>query len=274
MPPPNNPPPPPSAVNDAALGTKPPPLEESRFEAALCLMNLQRPLENSADPPPPPQQRNQSLSAGNPSPQQRNQAVPANHPPSIAAVSSAQLKTNNNNLTTCPPIQTALTAPFHMGTTHPPPPALAARSPSTPISTNHPLGPKPTKKKRVRLNYICTIPNCTNLVRKSGVCIRHGAQVKLCSFPKCRNHAKNGGVCRRHGASRPCGREGCGNMVVKQGLCIKHWREENSEGGGEWKKGKGTDSDEFLSVVQGEERERELAVAALLAGQRSGGGGI
>jgi len=63
--------------------------------------------------------------------------------------------------------------------------------------------------------------------------------------------------------------------VVKQGLCIKHWREENSEkGGGEWKKGKGTEEEEFVSVVQGEERERELAVAALLAGQRSGGGGI
>ena len=61
-------------------------------------------------------------------------------------------------------------------------------------------------------------------------------------------------------------------MVVKQGLCIKHWREENSEGG-EWNKGKGTE-EEFVSVVQGEERERELAVAALLAGQRSGGGGI
>eukprot|EP00985_Skeletonema_marinoi_P010245 scaffold4829_cov106-Skeletonema_marinoi.AAC.3 len=159
-----------------------------------------------------------------------------------------------------------------MGTNnnHPPPPALSTRSPST---NPHPLGPKPTKKKRVRLNYICTIPNCTNLVRKSGVCIRHGAQVKLCSFPKCKNHAKNGGVCRRHGASRPCGREGCGNMVVKQGLCIKHWREENSGGGGEWNKGKGTE-EEFLSMVQGEERERELAVAALLAGQRSGGGGI
>eukprot|EP00985_Skeletonema_marinoi_P013774 scaffold6873_cov72-Skeletonema_marinoi.AAC.1 len=60
-------------------------------------------------------------------------------------------------------------------------------------------------------------------------------------------------------------------MVVKQGLCIKHWREENSEKGGEWNKGKGTE-EEFLSMVQGE--ERELAVAALLAGQRSGGGGI
>jgi hypothetical protein len=63
-------------------------------------------------------------------------------------------------------------------------------------------------------------------------------------------------------------------MVVKQGLCIKHWREENSGEGGEWNKGKGTGKEEFLSVVQGEERERELAVAALLAGQRSGNGCI
>jgi len=60
--------------------------------------------------------------------------------------------------------------------------------------------------------------------------------------------------------------------VVKQGLCIKHWREENSEKGGGWNKG--TDKEEFVSMVQGEERERELAVAALLAGQRSGGGGM
>ena len=63
--------------------------------------------------------------------------------------------------------------------------------------------------------------------------------------------------------------------MVKQGLCIRHWREENGEvsvqqqpGGGERKKRK-----KAASPQEQEERERELAVAALLAGQRSGNAG-
>lgn len=241
MPPPNNPPP--VVVNDAASMTTtkppPPPPEESRFEAALCLMNLQRPLENpdpsSTKTPPLPQ---------------RNEAV------------VGSMNNNNNGASSLQPIKvvpfnnhTANTvAPFHMGATNPnpPPPTNNTTTNNTTTSTTGP----PQKKKRVRLNYICTQPGCTNLVRKGGVCIRHGAEVKLCSYPHCKNHAKNGGVCRRHGASRPCGRNGCNNMVVKQGLCIKHWREENTTNNA---------NPEYNLMQEKEEREREMAVAAMLA---------
>jgi hypothetical protein len=40
------------------------------------------------------------------------------------------------------------------------------------------------------------------MVQKGGVCMRHGAQVKLCSSEGCTNQAKKGGVCMRHRAIR------------------------------------------------------------------------
>lgn len=71
--------------------------------------------------------------------------------------------------------------------------------------------------------------------------------------------------------------------MVKQGLCIKHWREEFDQGVVVGKKKNNSRREEgmveFVRVQQqqqmqkqsvGEEREREIAVAKLLAGQRGG----
>ena len=77
------------------------------------------------------------------------------------------------------------------------------------------------KKKH---GYECSAAGCTTKARrKGGVCVRHGAKLKLCSSEGCTNQAKTGGVCRRHGAKRKqCGSEGCTNIALKSGLCTKH----------------------------------------------------
>jgi len=62
--------------------------------------------------------------------------------------------------------------------------------------------------------------------------------------------------------------------VVKQGLCIRHWREENGEVVGVQSSGERKKRKKVVNNKQEqEERERELAIAALLAGQRSGNAG-
>ena len=50
----------------------------------------------------------------------------------------------------------------------------------------------------------CSSEGCTHRVQEGGVCIRHGAKVKikLCSIEGCTNQANRGGVCRRQGAKR------------------------------------------------------------------------
>eukprot|EP00985_Skeletonema_marinoi_P022485 scaffold14389_cov151-Skeletonema_marinoi.AAC.2 len=47
----------------------------------------------------------------------------------------------------------------------------------------------------------CMHEECTNLAKKGGVCIRHGAKVKLCSSDGCTGPAKKRGLCRRHWAN-------------------------------------------------------------------------
>jgi hypothetical protein len=80
---------------------------------------------------------------------------------------------------------------------------------------------KVTKKKYVR--YECSADGCTNQVRSGGVCVRHGAKVKLCSSEGCPNRARKGGVCIRHGATVIlCSSAGCTNIVVKGGVCVRH----------------------------------------------------
>jgi len=46
----------------------------------------------------------------------------------------------------------------------------------------------------------CRSEGCTDIDRKGGVCMRHGAKVKRCSSKGCSNFAQKEGVCRRHGA--------------------------------------------------------------------------
>ena len=45
-----------------------------------------------------------------------------------------------------------------------------------------------------------SIEGCTKYAQRGGVCIMHGAKVKLCSHEGCNNQAKKGGVCIMHGA--------------------------------------------------------------------------
>eukprot|EP00571_Detonula_confervacea_P014706 CAMPEP_0172297620 /NCGR_PEP_ID=MMETSP1058-20130122/571_1 /TAXON_ID=83371 /ORGANISM="Detonula confervacea, Strain CCMP 353" /LENGTH=513 /DNA_ID=CAMNT_0013006789 /DNA_START=391 /DNA_END=1932 /DNA_ORIENTATION=- len=46
----------------------------------------------------------------------------------------------------------------------------------------------------------CNREECTNIVRKGGVCWRHGATGKTCICDGCTNYVVKGGVCWRHGA--------------------------------------------------------------------------
>jgi len=58
-----------------------------------------------------------------------------------------------------------------------------------------------------------------------GVCMGHGAAKKICSHEGCTNHVKRSGVCWRHGAKRTlpsCRHEGCTNHAKKGGVCIRH----------------------------------------------------
>ena len=44
-------------------------------------------------------------------------------------------------------------------------------------------------------------PDCNNLVRRNGVCVRHGAKLKSCSVPGCKNNAVRRTLCIKHGAN-------------------------------------------------------------------------
>ncbi len=73
----------------------------------------------------------------------------------------------------------------------------------------------------------CTHEGCGNRVVNKGVCMKHGAKVKVyyCSHPDgCNNQVQNGGVCIKHGAKvKYCSHpDGCNNQVKNGGLCIKH----------------------------------------------------
>lgn len=81
----------------------------------------------------------------------------------------------------------------------------------------HRLHEAPKKHK------ICSHRGCVNIVKKGGVCIRHGAQARKCSHKGCNNNALNDGVCVRHGAQRAtCGHDGCTNKVLKGGVRARH----------------------------------------------------
>eukprot|EP00986_Skeletonema_menzelii_P008032 scaffold3256_cov120-Skeletonema_menzelii.AAC.4 len=78
-----------------------------------------------------------------------------------------------------------------------------------------------TPKKTYK--YVCSADGCTNHVVTGGVCVRHGAKVKLCSSEGCTNLAIKGGVCIRHGAKKKlCSSEGCTNQAQIGGVCMRH----------------------------------------------------
>jgi hypothetical protein len=76
-----------------------------------------------------------------------------------------------------------------------------------------------TNVARKKYRYECSADGCTNQSQKGGVCMRHGAKVKvkLCSSEGCTNHVVNGGVCKKHGAKvKLCSNEGCTNKLRKE----------------------------------------------------------
>ena len=88
--------------------------------------------------------------------------------------------------------------------------------------------PPPADKPKRR---ICThADGCTNLVVQGGVCLTHGAKVRLCSHIDpdsgaiCTKQAKKGGVCITHGAEvkRCTYAGGCNNHAIRDGVCITH----------------------------------------------------
>jgi len=50
---------------------------------------------------------------------------------------------------------------------------------------------------------LCSSDGCTNQFYRGGVCMRHGAKLKLYSSEGCSNQAKNGGVRKRHTKRNP-----------------------------------------------------------------------
>ena len=64
---------------------------------------------------------------------------------------------------------------------------------------------------------------------KGGVCVKHGAKVKLCSSEGCTNQVIKGGVCIRHGAKvKRCIVEGCTNQSLRKGLSYRHGAYQNN----------------------------------------------
>lgn len=71
----------------------------------------------------------------------------------------------------------------------------------------------------------CRYDGCTNVSVRGGACWKHGATPKLCSHPGCTNYSQKKGVCIRHGAEiaqKKCGVEGCTNNALRGGICVRH----------------------------------------------------
>jgi hypothetical protein len=70
---------------------------------------------------------------------------------------------------------------------------------------------------------LCSVRGCKNQAKKKGLCVKHGAKVKLCSVGGCKNQARDGGVCMRHGAKvKLCSVGGCKNQARDGGVCMRH----------------------------------------------------
>ena len=66
----------------------------------------------------------------------------------------------------------------------------------------------------------CSHEGCANHAVR-GVCIRHGADVKICNHEGCTNKAFMGGACRRYGER--CSHDGCTNNAKKKGSVRSKW---------------------------------------------------
>ena len=85
------------------------------------------------------------------------------------------------------------------------------------VCTNH--GAKTYK-------YTCSHVGCSNKVENSGVCVKHGAKMRICKRDGCSNKVQSKGVCFKHGAIRPprrkCEVEGCNKNAQRLGVCCTH----------------------------------------------------
>lgn len=78
------------------------------------------------------------------------------------------------------------------------------------------------EKKPIRR---CNVEGCTKYARKGGICVSHGAKVKVirCKVQGCGKYAVRQGVCKAHGAKvKRCSVEGCTKGSVRGGVCISH----------------------------------------------------
>ena len=64
------------------------------------------------------------------------------------------------------------------------------------------LGVRHDKERGARRRKYCSQDGCDKQVLQGGVCVRHGAIVKLCSQGGCGNIVIQGGVCVQHGARK------------------------------------------------------------------------
>ena len=87
-------------------------------------------------------------------------------------------------------------------------------------------GKERTKKvTRKKYRKRCSADGCTNLAKKGGICMKHGAKVKRCSSEECTNLAVKGGVCIKHGATwtkKKCNIQGCNTYAKRRGVCKRH----------------------------------------------------
>jgi hypothetical protein len=69
----------------------------------------------------------------------------------------------------------------------------------------------------------CSQPQCQNLSRGKGVCVRHGHILKKCNTDGCNNRAQRKGFCKTHGGGRVCLVDGCSLAVFKGLKCFFHY---------------------------------------------------
>ena len=78
------------------------------------------------------------------------------------------------------------------------------------------------QKEKKNTREICSTDGCIQYAQKGGVCIKHGAKVKICMHEGCTNKVQKGGVCWRHGERKVCSHDECIQYAQKGGLCNRH----------------------------------------------------
>ena len=68
---------------------------------------------------------------------------------------------------------------------------------------------------------LCSYDGCIHLARTKGLCGKHHGGWKKCSVDGCTSYAQTGGVCCKHGAKK-CSVDGCTSNAQNRGVCFKH----------------------------------------------------